>query len=81
MLAFCLHTEPDYERIVLGNEDRFVVNEWAFQYFQQAEPARQSREIAHEQVALRHPFCRGLVAEAESLDASRGIREGLVCFR
>ena len=58
-----------------------MVKEWALQYFQEAKPARQAREIAYEQAALRHPFCRGLVAETESSDASRGIREGLVRFR
>jgi hypothetical protein len=63
---FRLHTEPDYERIVLGNEDRLVVNERAFQYFQEAKPARQSREITDEQVASGHPFCCRPVAETES---------------
>ena len=45
---FRLHAEPDHERIVLGNEDRLVANEWAFHHLQEAKPARQSCEITHE---------------------------------
>jgi hypothetical protein len=63
---FRLHTEPAYERIVLGNGDRPAVNGRTFQYLQEAKPARQSCEIADKQVASRQPLCRGLVAETES---------------
>jgi len=48
---------------------------------QEAKPAGQSREVAHEQIAGRDPFWRTLVAKPESWDVAAGMREGFVGFR
>src|SRR2546423_15295261 len=76
-----MHSESHDKRIILQHEDRFVIDERAFNNFKQTEPPRQLGEVAHKEISRFDPIRHFLVTKTKPGYVTRGASKRRVGFR